>query len=245
MISSIIIDNEINALKALVVGLNEFHERIKIAAQFTRASSAIEYLKNHFVDVVFLDMEMSEMSGLEFLELFSQRSFLVVFTSKFSHHALNAIKKEAVYYLLKPIDIIELEICLTRIEKNLHNHHLDTRLEDVLVKLNNIKRLPQRVKLLQEGKLIIYKPEDILYSEGDGSYSWVYFSKNKRILITKNLKQLEEDLPEPTFYRVHNSYIVNLNKIVSYNKNEGVIVLENDIVIPVSRQKRVNILSKI
>ncbi|MFA6701421.1 MAG: LytTR family DNA-binding domain-containing protein [Dysgonamonadaceae bacterium] len=245
MITSIIIDDEINAQKTLFKKLSEFQERISVVAQFSNAESAIEFLKSNIVDVVFLDIEMPEMDGLEFLSSFSQRGFLVVFISESGNYAINAIKMEAVYYLLKPTDNSELDACLTRIEKILHKLHYAAKLEDIIIKQNCFKELPLKIKLLQDGKLVFYKPEEILYSEGDGSYSWVYFNKNKRVLITKNLKQLEEDLPEPIFYRVHNSYIINLNKIISYNKNEGVVVLENDIVIPVSRQKRMNILSKI
>ena len=121
----------------------------------------------------------------------------------------------------------------------------EEKLDEALNKLNQIKGGPQKVKLSYDGKIIFYRPDDILYGEGDGNYSWVHFEKKNKVLITKKLKQLEDDLPEPIFYRVHNSYIINLNKIKAYNKNEGVVILENNTVIPVSRQKRNNILSKI
>ena len=220
-------------------------ERNSIIGHFSNASGAIEFLKNNEIDVVFLDMEMPEMTGLDFLERFQQRNFLVVFTTAFSKYALNAIKQEAVYYLLKPIDIMELETCLNRIEKTLMKDAFEEKLDEALNKLNQIKGGPQKVKLSYDGKIIFYRPDDILYGEGDGNYSWVHFEKKNKVLITKKLKQLEDDLPEPIFYRVHNSYIINLNKIKAYNKNEGVVILENNTVIPVSRQKRNNILSKI
>ena len=83
------------------------------------------------------------------------------------------------------------------------------------------------------------------YTEKEMGITVGFTSRKNKILVTKKLKQLEEDLQEPIFYRVHNSYIINLNKIKAYNKNEGVVILENNAVIPVSRQKRNNILSKI
>lgn len=245
MINAIIVDDEMNAIKALSLELKNFRDRISIIGHFSNASGAIEFLKNNEIDVVFLDMEMPEMTGLDFLERFQQRNFLVVFTTAFSKYALNAIKQEAVYYLLKPIDIMELETCLNRIEKTLMKDAFEEKLDEALNKLNQIKGGPQKVKLSYDGKIIFYRPDDILYGEGDGNYSWVHFEKKNKVLITKKLKQLEDDLPEPIFYRVHNSYIINLNKIKAYNKNEGVVILENNTVIPVSRQKRNNILSKI
>lgn len=245
MINSIIVDDEMNAIKALSLELKNFRERISVSGHFTSASGAIDFLKNNETDVVFLDMEMPEMTGLDFLEHFQQRSFLVVFTTAFSKYALSAIKQEAVYYLLKPIDIMELETCLKRIEKILAKDTFEIKLDEALAKLNQIKGEPYKVKLTYNGKIVFYHPDEILYSEGDGNYSWVYFEKKNKILITKKLKQLEEDLTEPLFYRVHNSYIINLNKIKAYNKNEGVVILEDNTVIPVSRQKRNNILSKI
>lgn len=245
MISAIIIDDEINAIKAFALELNNFNTQITVIEHFTNALSAIEYLKYHSIDIVFLDMEMPEMNGIDFLDHFHQRNFHVVFTTAHSKYALNAIKMEAVDYLLKPIDVLELKRCLEKIEKVLSKDHLEIKLDEALEKLNSIKEIPKKIKLLHNGKLIYYKPDEILYCEGDGNYSWVYFSKNNRILQSKKLKQMEEELPEPLFYRVHNSYIINLNRIVSYNKNEGIVTLENNILIPVSRQKRNNILSKI
>lgn len=245
MINAIIVDDEMNAIKALSLELKNFSSQVALTGHFTSASGAIDFLKNNDVDVVFLDMEMPEMSGLDFLEHFHQRNFLVVFTTAFSKYALNAIKQEAVYYLLKPIDIMELETCIKRIDKALSKDAFEEKLDEALEKLGLIKGGPQKIKLNYDGKIIFYNPDEILYSEGDGNYSWIYFEKKDKILVTKKLKQLEEDLPEPIFYRVHNSYIINLNKIKAYNKNEGVVVLENNTVIPVSRQKRNNILSKI
>ena len=189
MITSIIIDDEINAQKTLFKELQEFRERISVVAKFVNAESAIEYLKSNIIDVVFLDIEMPDMDGLEFLSSFSQRGFLVVFTSEFSNYALTAIQSGAVYYLLKPTTNSELDACLSRIENILHKLHYEAKLEDIIIKMNSFKDLPLKIKLFQDGKLIFYKPEEILYSEGDGSYSWVYFNKNKRVLITNNLKK--------------------------------------------------------
>ena len=93
MINAIIVDDEMNAIKALSLELKNFRDRISVNGHFSSAHGAIDFLKKNDVDVVFLDMEMPEMTGLEFLERFQQRCFLVVFTTAFSKYALKAIKQ--------------------------------------------------------------------------------------------------------------------------------------------------------
>lgn len=244
MIKCVIIDDELNAIKALMLELRNFSDRIEVAGKFTQVESALEFLKNNEVDVVFLDIEMPEMNGLDFLERFQQRNFQVVFTTAYSKYALKAIQNEAVYYLLKPVDVGELEICIERIEKKFSKDHFENKLDMALDKLSQIEGVPKKIKIQTDGKVTFYHPDDILYCEGDGNYCKIFFTNRSKVLLSKKLKQVEEILPEPFFYRVHNSYIVNLNKIKAYNKNDGILIIENDINIPVSRNKRSEILEK-
>lgn len=245
MIKCIIIDDELIAIKTLMLELRNFSDRIEVVGRFTQAVSAIDFLKSSDVDVVFLDIEMPEMSGLEFLERYQLRNFQVVYTTAYSKYALDAIQNEALYYLLKPVDVGELEKCIDRIEKNLSKDEFENKLDAALDKLSRFEGLPRKIKLPHDGKVIFYYPDEILYCEGDGSYSHVYFSSGKKVLLTRKLKQMEELLQEPIFYRVHNSYIVNINKIKAYNKNEAILIMGNNVNIPVSRTKRSDILDKI
>lgn len=245
MIKCIIIDDELNAIKTLMLELRNFSDRIEVVGRFTQAVSAIDFLKNNHVDVVFLDIEMPGMTGLDFLEHFQTRDFQVVYTTAYSKYALNAIQKEALYYLLKPVDVGELEKCIERIERNLSKDGFESKLEAALDVLSQIEGVPKRVKLSHDGKITFYHPDEILYCEADGNYCRIFFNKGHKVLLTRKLKQVEEILSEPIFYRVHNSYIVNLNKIKAYNKNEGLLIMENNVNIPVSRNKRMDILDKI
>lgn len=244
MVKCVLIDDEFNAIKALMLELRNFSDRVEIVGQYTQAESALDFLSTNAVDVVFLDIEMPEMSGLEFLKRFQNRDFEVVFTTAYSKYAHKAIQNEAVYYLLKPIDIGELEVCIERIEKKLSKDLFENKLDYALEQLSQISGFPKKIKIPVDGKITFYDPDDILYGEGDGNYCNIFFSKGSKVLLSKKLKLVEEILTEPIFYRVHNSYIVNLNKIKAYNKNEGVLIMENNIIIPVSRNKRSEILDK-
>lgn len=245
MIKSIIIDDELNSIRALLFELNEFPSRIEVIEQFTRASKAMLFLKDHKVDVVFLDVEMPEMNGLCFLEQHAQRKFQVVFTTAYDKYALEAIQQEAIYYLLKPIDREELEKCIERVERNLSIGSFDRKLDVALDKLSQKEEAPKRIQLSYNGKILLCQPHEILYCKGEGNYCRIFLSDGRKLMLSKKLKDLESVLHCPIFFRVHNSYIVNLDKVQAYEKNDGLLMMEDDKYIPVARTKRAEILDKI
>src|SRR5690606_4596163 len=244
MISCILIDDELSALKGLVYELKNFEDQIEIKAQFSSAENAIEYLSKNDIELVFLDIEMPEISGLAFLERFTERNFYVVFTTAYSKYAINAVKMGAIDYLLKPVDIDDLAQTIRKVEKILAKKRQEDFLETALDKINK-EHSSKRVKITCEGKIHFFAPEEILYCEAEGSYCTVFLENGKKMLLSQNLKQLENILPDYIFYRIHNSYIVNLHKITAYNKNEGYVELGKNKTIPVSRDKRVEILGKL
>jgi len=103
----------------------------------------------------------------------------------------------------------------------------------------------KRIAIPVDGKLLFLTPEEIIYCESDGNYCKVHLTKGKPLFISKKLKDIQKLLPESKFYRVHNSYIINLEKVREYLKSEGYVVLENQKEIPVSRYKKTSFLDKI
>lgn len=245
MINAIIVDDEMMAIKGLDLELRNFSDRVEVSGKFTNAQNALDYIHSNPVDVVFLDVEMPGMTGFDFLNKFQERSFQVVFTTAYSKYALNAIKNEAVYYLLKPVDIDELEKCINRIEKVLQKDSFDTKLEEALNKMNELGAGPKKIKLTHDGKIAFMDPEEIVYFEGSGNYTTVFLNDGSKILLTRQLKQVENELPEGAFFRIHKSYIVNLTKVRAYLKSEGMLMLQNNVSLPVSLQKRGEILTRL
>jgi two-component system LytT family response regulator len=245
MISCILIDDEISALKGLAYELNNFEDEIEIKAQFSSAANAICFLKSNDIDLVFLDIEMPEMNGLTFLDYFPNRNFLVVFTTAYSKYAINAIKLDALDYLLKPVDIDDLSQTIKKVEKSLSKKKQEDFLEIAMDRLNKSESSPKRIKISFDGKIHFLNPEDILFCEGEGNYCTVHLDSGKKMLLSQKLKQLESILPKYVFYRIHNSYIVNLQKVTAYHKHEGYVELTNNKTIPVSRHKRGEILDKL
>ena len=243
--SCILLDDEPKALTSLRYELENFKGRISIEEQFTDPKEAMYYLENHAVDVVFMDVNMPEMDGLQFLEAFPQRNFEVVFTTAHSEFALEAIRQEAIGYLLKPIDPEDLEKVIERLERRGGKEQIAEKLEAALDRLNSIGLGPKKIKFTLDKKMVFVDPNDIIYCESDGNYCKIIVEGSKGLFLTQKLKQVCELLPEELFYRVHNSYLINLRKVKEFHKNEGYVLLENNVRIPVSRQRRSEVLDRL
>src|SRR5690554_2170360 len=152
MINCILIDDELSALKGLVYELKNFEDRIEIKAQFSSAENAIDYLSKNDIDLVFLDIEMPEISGLAFLERFPERNFYVVFSTTYSKYAINGVKMGSIEYLLKPVDNEEFAQTIRKVKKILSKKKQEDFLETALDKINK-EHLTRKIKINCEGKI--------------------------------------------------------------------------------------------
>ena len=243
MIKAVILDDESKAIEALSWELKNFNADIEVIATFTSPKDALPFLKNQKIDCLFLDIEMPNMHGFEFLEKVDAIDFCVVITTAYSEYAITALKKEAIDYLLKPIDIDDLRDTFLRIKKfhrkKIENNQLLKNTEKV------DQNLTQKIKLNANGKLFFIAPNRILYAKSDGNYTTLYFTNGEKLVIIKKLKEIDDLLPNDHFFRVHNSYIINLKKIKEFQKVENTIILENEVHIPISRQRKTAFLQKI
>ena len=244
MIKAVIIDDEPKAIQGLVWELSNFDDELEVVATFTEPEKAIPYLKSSKIDCLFLDIEMPTMDGFQFLEKLEHKDFAVVITTAYNEYAITALKNEAIDYLLKPIDTDDLADTITKIKKHNTKGFSADKFEDILLKFNN-KLHHKKITINTDGKLVFLEPKDIYYVASDGNYSTLYLSDNKKIVVTKKLKEMNELFPSDQFFRIHNSYIINLQKIKEFLKTDGYVVLENNAKIPVSRQKKSEFLKKL
>ncbi|TVZ16340.1 LytR/AlgR family response regulator transcription factor [Maribacter sp. MAR_2009_72] len=241
MLQAVIVDDEIKALQSLTWELTNFSDEIKVVASFTNPHDALIYLEKHTPDCLFLDIEMPTMDGFQFIKKLTNKNFPVVITTAYNQYALKAIKSEALDYLLKPIDTDDLEETITKIKKFNNKNFSMEKLEMALLNFNS-KATHNRITLNTDGKLLFLESDEILYAESDGNYSTIFLSDGQKIVLTKKLKEVNEILPDDSFFRIHNSYIVNLNKIKEFLKTDGYVVLKSNHKIPVSRQKKSDFL---
>ncbi|WP_417858184.1 LytR/AlgR family response regulator transcription factor [Xanthomarina gelatinilytica] len=244
MIKAVIVDDEPKAIQSLTWELENFSNDIEVVETFTNPEKAITYLKTHTPDCLFLDINMPTMDGFQFLDCINHKDYAVIITTAYNEYALKALKNEAIDYLLKPIDSDDLKETIVKIKKFYTNNISIAKVEEVLLNFNaNLKH--QKVILNTDGKLVFLNIDDILYIESDGNYSTFFMTKNQKMVVTKKIKEIDAILPENYFFRIHNSYIINLNKIKEFVKNEAYVVMESNEKIPVARQRKSDFLNKL
>jgi two-component system LytT family response regulator len=239
MIQCILIDDETNALEMMEWLLKTYCPQVNIVAMCNTSEDGIRAIKQYRPDVVFLDIEMPHMNGFDMLEQFEELFFEVVFCTAYDQFALRAFKYSALNYLLKPIDPDDLVATVLRIEKE---KAVPTREQfDLLLQSMKAteKTTPQRIALTHNDGLIFVPTSEIIFCEAESNYTCVHLTDGKKILVSKVLKDIDEALSGPDFYRVHSSYLINLNRIKKLVRGEGgYLVMDNDAVISIARSRK-------
>lgn len=244
MITAVLVDDEDKALKNLEWELSHFSGEIVVEASFTDVFQALEYLNEHTPDCLFLDIEMPSMDGFQFLQKLQNRDLAVIITTAYNQYAIQALKNEALDYLLKPIDADDLGETVSKLRNRKAKYLNAVRLG----RMTNNPNLPggqKKIILNTDGKLLFLESKDILFAESDGNYSTLHLADGRKIVLTKKLKEVDELLPTDSFFRIHNSYVINLDKVKEYLKTDGYVVLESNHKIPVSRKKKSDFLDLI
>lgn len=244
MLKAVIVDDEPKAIQSLIWELSNFSQEIEVMASFSDPDEALIFLDSNTPDCLFLDVQMPTIGGFQFLEQLKSIDFAVIITTAYDEYAIKALKHEAIDYLLKPIDSDDLRTCITRIKKHSDRNINSSKLEQMLIDFNS-QFDKKKITINTDGKLLFLDVDDIIYIESDGNYSTLFLQNQKKIVITKKLKEVDAMLPEHYFFRIHNSYIINLNKIKAFIKNEGYVVMDSDQKIPVARQRKSDFLEKL
>lgn len=244
-LNAVLIDDEQECLDFLEHMLKTKCPDVNIKALCSSGKDGIKAIGQHDPELVFLDIDMPYINGFDVIEMIPNPRFEVIFTTAYDKYAIRAFKISAVDYLLKPIDPDELVAAVNKVK------HLKQRVEQTNpinflleqikdVENNNVKR----IALPTFDGLEFIRLDDILYCQSDGSYSNVYFADGQKRCISKSLHFLEDALCDYEFYRIHRSYIVNLNKVKRYSKTDGgILVMENGDIVKVSRSKKDELLN--
>ncbi len=242
MLKTVLIDDEINALEALEWKLNRYIEDIEII-KCNSPQEGIEVIDSVKPDLVFLDIEMPEIDGFELLQRLSYKGFQLIFTTAHDEFALRAIKVSAIDYLLKPVDKDEL---ITAIEK-VNASKKEIKLEDKLQSLfSNMNQKADKINIAADGKIYLLDKEEVVMLKSDKSYTTIFLKDDNSILVSKTLKEVEKKFNFPQFYRVHNSYLININHVKEYLKSDGgELVMSNGMRAGISRNKKADLLEKL
>jgi two-component system LytT family response regulator len=245
MIRTCIIDDEKHC-DNLAWQIKKYCPEIELVAVCHNAETGLDQILHKKPQLVFLDVEMPDKTGFEMLEDLTEIPFNIIFTTAFNQYAFRAIKFGALDYLMKPIDKDELRMAVDKFIK--HEQYISLNQLTALLthtrKNNDFSFQKIAFPTLHSYELVPLN--DIMVCESNSNYTNVRLSNGKNILVSKTLKEIEELLNELPFFRLHNSYLVNLQYAVRYLKGEGgSLVLNNDITIPVSRNKKEELLTLI
>ena len=236
-ISSVIIDDDAFIQELLKDKLNQYFPEVLISGTAYNGQQGLELIQRSNPELVFLDVEMTDMTGFEMLSKLETINFKTIFITSYKHYAIKAIRFNALDYLLKPFDLEELKNAIKRFkERSLSNN--DSR--SLNLALQNLKSISDSDKVLtlktQKGELYLTL-KDIIYVEGDRNYSNIHLINGRKELVAKTLSSLEELLEDKGFFRCHKSYLVNKSHIQN-NQKSFEIELTNTIILPISRRKQ-------
>jgi two-component system LytT family response regulator len=202
-------------------------------------ATGLQKINSFKPDIVFLDVEMGDGTGFDLMNKIPSPSFQLVFTTAHNKYAIQAFKCSAIDYLLKPIDIDELENSLQKAATNISNNSLSRQIAVLMQQLTTKDAGEKQIVLKDSEASYFVKVTDILYCEAEGSYTKFYFNSEKPIIISKNLSTYEELLGPHGFIRSHHSYLVNPSHIKMYDKTDGgTLVLDTGHTVPISHRKK-------
>ncbi len=244
MLKAIIIDDEAKGRMALTQKLHDYCKEVRTVGEAENGKAGIKLIEKTKPDIVFLDIEMPRMDGFEMLHRLPEKNFHLIFTTAYDQYAIKAIKYAAFDYLLKPVDIEELKLAISKISTYQHAH-TEKKLE--LLDQNFYgKNVFNKIAISTLDGLLFFEIKDIVHLEANSNYTTLYFVSGSKLVASKTLKDFEELLPADIFFRVHHSHLINLNYIKRYIKGDGgQIELQNGNYVDVSRRKKEEFLKAI
>ena len=245
MIRTIIIDDEPNNIETLKQLLVKYCPLIELVGNAENIRTGQALILNTQPDLVFLDIEMPFGNAFELLNNLSPVNFEIIFVTAFDNYAINAIKYSALDYLLKPVNIKELQNAVQKAAERIKTKNITTKIDTLLFNLSVSKPVLQKVALPTLDGLVFVNINELVWLEARGSYTFVYMQDQQKIMVSRTLKEFEDILPFETFSRVHQSYIINHHFIKKYNRGRGgTIEMEDGTTIEVSMRKKDEFLSK-
>jgi two-component system LytT family response regulator len=241
-----IVDDERLARENLKMLLESFCPDVEVIGEASNIQDAEQGIRECLPDFIFLDIRMpSDSEGFELIERLKDLNLLVVFVTAFKDYAIKAFNANAAYYVLKPIDIEELQLSIHKVmeakqvfdedESNFDVYH--ETLKELSVALRNNKH-SGRFAISHTKGLKIVEEKNVIYFEAQGNCTMLYFNDGTRYLDTRTLKTYESIVDENSFFRIHKSFLVNMSYLVEYLHSEGhYVVLNNKVELPVARNR--------
>lgn len=240
---ALVIDNEASLRQGLADLINLFCPDITETQMASGIKDGIEKILLYKPDILFLDVELDDGTGMDLLSKLDKINFQVVFVTAHNKYAVDAFRFSAIDFLLKPVNPEELVRSVERAKEG----KLNTTLVQQIKMAGEEFKSPSAEKkiILKEQDLIhIVKVKDIIYCEAEGIYTTFFLNGPSMVIVSKNIKEYEDALSPFGFVRVHKSFLLNIDRVKQFEKVDGgFLILDTGAKIPVSQRKREMVLS--
>lgn len=242
MMKAILIDDEKHNLENLEALLQTYCPHVQVAATAMNAADGKTAILQHHPDLVFLDIQMPGKSGFDLLRELSQYNFEVIFITAYDQYAIQAIKFAAVDYLLKPVNIEELQDAVSRALVNNRQKKQNLQLEN-LIQLLQQQKEAHRIALTTLRETRFIPTTEIIRCESSNNYSIFYLANGEKLTVSKPIYEYEELLKSYGFIRCHQSHLINKQYVKSWVKEDGhYLLFENGTQVPVSRNRKEQVM---
>jgi two-component system LytT family response regulator len=246
MIRILIIDDEVSAGNILKLLIEKHIPAEKEIRYCSNPQQALEILDSFRPTLLMLDIEMPHLNGFDLLNRIGTWDFDVIFTTAFDKYAIKAIRFSALDYLLKPVDIVDLQNAINRhiVKKQFPPSQQQELVGNLLTNLRQKDQSNFKLALNTMEGVFFFEPADIIRLEGESNYTRFFFTNHKPILVSRTLKEYEDILLDYDFIRAHKSHLVNKRYVKSLDK-EGLLWLTDGSHIVVSRRKKEEVLKEL
>lgn len=239
-LSCFIVDDEPGAVETLTVLIERYCPFLTIAGSANTVEHARKFLSAHSVDILFLDIKMKQETGFDLLKLIPACSANIIFVTAHDEYGIQAIKFSATDYLLKPVVPEELIAAVHKVSQQ--NKTVYTEQVTMLLESHHQQRLntQKRIALADQNEIRYVLIENIVCCSSDNSYTSFYVHNESRpIIVSKSISEYEQILSFYGFIRIHQSWLINKNRVESFKKADGgYLIMDNRMSVPVSRQRK-------
>ncbi len=229
-----IIENETKAQRLLSDIINTYCTELEVIGIAPTVNDGRRLITEHKPDLLFLDIQLDDGDGFDLLDILDQQELKVIFTTAYDSYAIKAFKYEAIDYLLKPITPKEVMKAVEKVK----------RMKESQVSFQQLKALLQNkttdtLRVSTAESISLIKISDIIRIEGDGAYSTIHLADGESEMVSRSIGQLENEINQSSFLRVHTSHLINQSYLRKYIKEDGGYALMKDgVKLPVSRRKK-------
>lgn len=233
----VIIDDENRTRELIARMIDSFGFDVVTIPEGDNVQSGIEAIEKHQPDIVFLDIQMPDGTGFDVIRSIENKTFEVIFITAHEEFAIKAIKFSALDYLLKPIDSTELKAALEKALDTIDEKKESSQFDALQKNINPTEK--RRLVLKTQESVHVVELDQIIRCEADRNYTSFFLKDNKKILVSKTLKDYETLLSGHNFLRVQQSHLVNIDYVDRYDKkNGGAVVMKDGSEVPLSPAKR-------